>query len=62
MGQQNNLDGSVSTNMYHSRNQFGVIKEEMGETSRASDSAPGDKSFQNKMSNADQMKDMLFDS
>lgn len=43
------------------RNAFGIIREEHGETSRASDSLPGDKSFQNRYA-GDKSKDMMFDS
>lgn len=49
-------------NNFQRRQGFGVIKEENGETSMASDSLPGDKSFQNKFTGHDNIKDMMFDS
>lgn len=39
-----------------------MIKEENGETSMASDSLPGDKSFQNKFGGTENIKEMMFDS
>lgn len=64
MGFNQQQEGSNSRSAYNTRvHGFGTIKEEIGETSRASDSAAGDKSFAIKVNkDVDQMKDMLFDS